>query len=151
MTQKSHQIQILWFCLSDTLYYKAAALSGCVPMLLMNTRHRPLIAGRNSLSVLFGENQLRNCSHCLCPQRWTWSGFADAERISNEGGTLWSFAVCSHMVFIFSFAGDLRSTTVQHRPTAKQKHYGTTVPLQLVGQDWKPVSQLKPQVKNSGW
>lgn len=58
----------------------------------MNTRLRPLIAGRNSLSVLFGENQFRKCSHCLRPQRWTWSGFTDAERISNEGGTLWSFA-----------------------------------------------------------
>ncbi|XP_075999625.1 disintegrin and metalloproteinase domain-containing protein 12 [Genypterus blacodes] len=34
---------------------------------------------------------------------------------------------------------------VQRRPTAKQKHYGTTVPLQLVGQDWKPVSSLKSQ------
>lgn len=53
------------------------------------------------------------------------------------------------MVFIFSFTGNLLSTTVQHRPTAKQKHYGTTVPLQLVGQDWKPISQLKSQVKNS--
>ncbi|XP_034050390.1 disintegrin and metalloproteinase domain-containing protein 12-like [Thalassophryne amazonica] len=36
-------------------------------------------------------------------------------------------------------------TTLQHRPTAKQKHYGTTVPLQLVGQDWKPFSQQKSQ------
>ncbi|CAJ1080241.1 disintegrin and metalloproteinase domain-containing protein 12-like isoform X1 [Xyrichtys novacula] len=41
--------------------------------------------------------------------------------------------------------GDHVGTTVRHRPTAKQKHYGTTVPLQLVGQDWKPISQLKPQ------
>ncbi len=91
VTQKSHQIQTLWFCLSDTLYYKAAVLSDCVLMLLMNARLRPLITGRNSLSVLFGENQFRKCFHCLCPQRRTWSGFTDAERMSNEGGTLWSF------------------------------------------------------------
>ncbi|XP_068439208.1 disintegrin and metalloproteinase domain-containing protein 12 [Clinocottus analis] len=41
--------------------------------------------------------------------------------------------------------GNLLSTTAPHRPTAKQKHYGTTVPLQLVGQDWKPISRLKSQ------
>ncbi|KAI4807439.1 hypothetical protein KUCAC02_027246, partial [Chaenocephalus aceratus] len=39
----------------------------------------------------------------------------------------------------------LLSMTVQHRPTAKQKHYGTTVPLQLVGKEWKPTSQLPIQ------
>lgn len=61
------------------------------------------------------------------------------------------FSLYSHMVFIFfsSFfiTGNLLSPTLQHRPTAKQKHYGTTVPLRLVGQDWKPLSQLKSQVK----
>lgn len=57
------------------------------------------------------------------------------------------FCVFSHGIYIFSLTGNLLSTTVQHRPTAKQKHYGTTVPLQLVGQDWKPISQLKPEVK----
>lgn len=56
------------------------------------------------------------------------------------------FSVYSHMVFIFSLTGN--RLTVQHRPTAKQKHYGITVPLQLVGQDWKPISQLKSQVNN---
>ncbi|KAF7661478.1 hypothetical protein LDENG_00260940 [Lucifuga dentata] len=35
--------------------------------------------------------------------------------------------------------------TIQQRPTAKHKHYGTTVPRQLVGQDWKPFSLLKNQ------
>uniref|UniRef100_A0A3P9K993 ADAM metallopeptidase domain 12 n=1 Tax=Oryzias latipes TaxID=8090 RepID=A0A3P9K993_ORYLA len=34
---------------------------------------------------------------------------------------------------------------VQGGSTAKQKHYGTTVPLQLVGLEWKPVSQLQSQ------
>ncbi|KAM7370644.1 hypothetical protein PAMP_010173 [Pampus punctatissimus] len=41
--------------------------------------------------------------------------------------------------------GDHLSATVQRRQTAKQKHYGTTVPLQLIGQDWKPISQIKSQ------
>lgn len=60
------------------------------------------------------------------------------------------FCVFSHGINIFFFfTGNVLSTTVQHRPTAKQKHYGTTVPLQLIGQDWKPISQLKSQVKNS--
>ncbi|KAA8581420.1 hypothetical protein FQN60_003001 [Etheostoma spectabile] len=44
-----------------------------------------------------------------------------------------------------SVEGNVWSATVQHRPTAKQKHYGITVPLQLVGQDWKPINQLKSQ------
>lgn len=53
-----------------------------------------------------------------------------------------------HAVFVASLTGDpLR--TAQHRLTAKQKHFGTTVPLQLVGQDWKPVSQLESQVKDN--
>ncbi|XP_026171154.1 disintegrin and metalloproteinase domain-containing protein 12 isoform X1 [Mastacembelus armatus] len=55
-----------------------------------------------------------------------------------------SLSVCDRVVFR-SAEGNLLSTTVQHRPTAEQKHYGTTVPLQLVGQDWKPISQLKSQ------
>ena len=63
----------------------------------------------------------------------------------------WKFSVYSHVVFMFSFTGSLLSTTVQHRPTAKQKHYGTTVPLQLVGKEWKPTSQLPIQVNNSSW
>lgn len=46
-------IQILLFSLSDVLYYIAAVLSDCVLRSFMNTRLRPLIAGRNSLSVLF--------------------------------------------------------------------------------------------------
>ncbi|XP_061788037.1 disintegrin and metalloproteinase domain-containing protein 12-like [Nerophis lumbriciformis] len=37
------------------------------------------------------------------------------------------------------------SPSVQHRPTAKLKHYQTTVPLQLVGQDWKPIHQIQSQ------
>nr|XP_057918322.1 disintegrin and metalloproteinase domain-containing protein 12-like isoform X3 [Doryrhamphus excisus] len=37
------------------------------------------------------------------------------------------------------------SSTVQPRPTAKQKPYGTTVPLQLSGKDWKPIHQLQSQ------
>ncbi|XP_077407311.1 disintegrin and metalloproteinase domain-containing protein 12 isoform X2 [Vanacampus margaritifer] len=37
------------------------------------------------------------------------------------------------------------SRASQHRPTAKQKHYGTTIPLQLVGQDWKPMHLLQTQ------
>ncbi|XP_074519639.1 disintegrin and metalloproteinase domain-containing protein 12 [Halichoeres trimaculatus] len=53
-------------------------------------------------------------------------------------------SVCDS-VLTRSAEGNHVGTNVQHRPTAKQKHYGTTVPLQLVGQDWKPISQLKPQ------
>lgn len=53
----------------------------------------------------------------------------------------------TRMVFIFSFTG--LGKRVQGGSTAKQKHYGTTVPLQLVGQEWKPVSQLQSQVGNS--
>ncbi|KAM8836151.1 disintegrin and metalloproteinase domain-containing protein 12 isoform 3-T3 [Spinachia spinachia] len=44
-----------------------------------------------------------------------------------------------------SAEGNLLSTTLKHRPTARQKHYGTTVPLQLVGRDWKPISRLGSQ------
>ncbi|XP_077595673.1 disintegrin and metalloproteinase domain-containing protein 12 [Stigmatopora nigra] len=33
----------------------------------------------------------------------------------------------------------------QDKPTAKQKHYGTTVPLQLIGRDWKPMHLLHSQ------
>uniref|UniRef100_UPI003AAC84A6 disintegrin and metalloproteinase domain-containing protein 12 n=1 Tax=Centroberyx gerrardi TaxID=166262 RepID=UPI003AAC84A6 len=44
-----------------------------------------------------------------------------------------------------SSEGNVLSTTVRHRPTARQKHYGTTVPFLLVGQDWKPLSLLKSQ------
>ncbi|XP_034563027.1 disintegrin and metalloproteinase domain-containing protein 12-like isoform X2 [Notolabrus celidotus] len=46
---------------------------------------------------------------------------------------------------VTSHLGNHVGTNVQHRPTAKQKHYGTTVPLQRVERDWKPISQLKPQ------
>ncbi|KAG7513266.1 hypothetical protein JOB18_003351 [Solea senegalensis] len=53
--------------------------------------------------------------------------------------------------FIISATGKNLSTTDLHTPTAKQKHYGTTVPLLLDGQDWKPLSQLKPQVKTAGY
>ncbi|XP_022049875.1 disintegrin and metalloproteinase domain-containing protein 12 [Acanthochromis polyacanthus] len=53
-----------------------------------------------------------------------------------------SLSVCDRVISR-SVEGSLLSTSVQHRP--KQKHYGTTVPLQLVGQDWKPISQLKSQ------
>ncbi|XP_034426097.1 disintegrin and metalloproteinase domain-containing protein 12-like [Hippoglossus hippoglossus] len=55
-----------------------------------------------------------------------------------------SLSVCDS-VHSTSAEGNLSSTTDRHTPTAKQKHYGTTVPLQLVGQDWKPISSLKPQ------
>ncbi|XP_054656771.1 disintegrin and metalloproteinase domain-containing protein 12-like isoform X2 [Dunckerocampus dactyliophorus] len=51
-------------------------------------------------------------------------------------------AVCGGTVGIGHTAG---SSTVQPTPTAKQKRYGTTVPLQLFGQDWKPIHQLQPQ------
>ncbi|TNN73858.1 hypothetical protein EYF80_015875 [Liparis tanakae] len=43
--------------------------------------------------------------------------------------------------------GSPSSPSVRHRPTARQKHYGTTVPLQLVGRDWKPIGRLRPQYK----
>ncbi|KAF3853751.1 hypothetical protein F7725_014439 [Dissostichus mawsoni] len=55
-----------------------------------------------------------------------------------------SVALCDS-VLSTSAEGSLLSTTVQHSPTAKQKHYGTTVPLQLVGKEWKPTSQLPIQ------
>ncbi|XP_038592192.1 disintegrin and metalloproteinase domain-containing protein 12-like [Micropterus salmoides] len=55
-----------------------------------------------------------------------------------------SISVCDS-VLSRSAEGNHLSTPLLHRPTAKQKHYGTTVPLQLVGQDWKPISQLKSQ------
>lgn len=70
------------------------------------------------------------------------------EDLEQRGNTL-KFSVYHHMVFVPSLTGNLLRATVQHRQTAKQKHYGTTVPLQLVGQDWKPISQLKSQVKNN--
>ncbi|XP_037836939.1 disintegrin and metalloproteinase domain-containing protein 12-like isoform X2 [Kryptolebias marmoratus] len=41
--------------------------------------------------------------------------------------------------------GNPLRTAGQHGATARQKHYETTVPLQLVGGEWKPVSQLKSQ------
>lgn len=47
---------------------------------------------------------------------------------------------------MFSFTGNPLRTAAQHGATAKQKHYDTAVPLQLVGEEWKPVSQLKSQV-----
>lgn len=50
---------------------------------------------------------------------------------------------------VSSFAGNLLGTPVQHRGAAERRHYGTTVPLQLVGEDWKPISRLKPQVNNN--
>ncbi|CAB1416665.1 unnamed protein product, partial [Pleuronectes platessa] len=55
-----------------------------------------------------------------------------------------SLSVCDS-VRSTSAEGNLSSTADRHTPTAKQKHYGTTVPLQLVGQDWKPIGSLKPQ------
>lgn len=39
--------------------------------------------------------------------------------------------------------GSVLSRTGERRPTAKQKHYGTTVPLQLVGDEWKPITLPK--------
>ncbi|KAL3967888.1 NLR family CARD domain-containing protein 3 [Sarotherodon galilaeus] len=55
-----------------------------------------------------------------------------------------TLSVCDRML-LKSVKGNPPSTVVPHRPTARQKHYGTTVPLQLVGKDWKPISQLKSQ------
>ncbi|MED6255157.1 hypothetical protein ATANTOWER_005395, partial [Ataeniobius toweri] len=40
---------------------------------------------------------------------------------------------------------NLLGVVVEQGPTAKLKHSETTVPLQLVGQKWKPVSELKSQ------
>jgi len=117
-------------------------------MSLMNSRLRPLIAGRNYSSVMCVENQFRN-EPILCAH-------GDGRRLVLQ--TLTSFrmkldpfevlCVFSHGVLIF-FAGNPLSPSVRHRPAAKQKHYGTTVPLQLVGQDWKPVGRLRSQVKRS--
>ncbi|XP_056153190.1 disintegrin and metalloproteinase domain-containing protein 12 [Lampris incognitus] len=41
--------------------------------------------------------------------------------------------------------GNHLNSTIQHRPTAKQKNYRTTVPLLLVGHNWKPVTLLQSQ------
>ncbi|KAF3704281.1 Disintegrin and metalloproteinase domain-containing protein 12 [Channa argus] len=55
--------------------------------------------------------------------------------------SLW---VCDSLL-IRTAEGSLLRTTAQDRSTAKKKHYGTTVPLQLIGQDWKTISLLKSQ------
>ncbi|XP_068161483.1 disintegrin and metalloproteinase domain-containing protein 12-like isoform X2 [Antennarius striatus] len=48
-----------------------------------------------------------------------------------------------------SAKGDLSRPTVHHESSpaaaAAQKHYGTTLPLQLIGRDWKPISELRSQ------
>lgn len=45
-----------------------------------------------------------------------------------------------------SFTGNLLGVVVETKSTTKSKHSETTVPLQLVGQEWKPVSKLTSQV-----
>lgn len=45
-----------------------------------------------------------------------------------------------------SFTGNLLGVVVEKESTTKSKHSETTVPLQLVGQEWKPVSKLTSQV-----
>lgn len=69
--------------------------------------------------------------------------------------TLWSFQRIITVVFVpfffFFFTGSLLGATVRPSQTSKQERYGTTVPLQLVGQEWKPISQLRSQVKNDSW
>ncbi|XP_053709098.1 disintegrin and metalloproteinase domain-containing protein 12 isoform X2 [Synchiropus splendidus] len=55
---------------------------------------------------------------------------------------LWvSTCVCDD-VQSTSSAGNLSD---YHRPTIKQKNYGTTVPLLFTGQDWRPFSWLRSQ------
>ncbi|XP_054898583.1 disintegrin and metalloproteinase domain-containing protein 12-like isoform X4 [Poeciliopsis prolifica] len=46
---------------------------------------------------------------------------------------------------VHSAEGNLLGVVVENEPTAKWKHFETTVPLQLVGQEWKPVSKLTSQ------
>lgn len=48
-----------------------------------------------------------------------------------------------------SLTGNPLRTAAQRGATAKQERYDTAVPLQLVGGEWKPVSQLKSQVGTS--
>ncbi|XP_031678004.1 disintegrin and metalloproteinase domain-containing protein 12, partial [Oncorhynchus kisutch] len=67
------------------------------------------------------------------------------------------FLIALHVLSItICFGEDVRSsnkttegrplaTTNQQRSTAKLKHYGTTVPLLLVGEEWRPVSLLQSQ------
>ncbi|XP_029384136.1 disintegrin and metalloproteinase domain-containing protein 12 isoform X2 [Echeneis naucrates] len=55
-----------------------------------------------------------------------------------------SLSVCDSLLST-SAQGNLLNPTFQRSPTTRQTHYGTTVPLQLVGHDWKPISQLKSQ------
>lgn len=100
------------------------------------------MAGRNSLSALFVGKR----SHVV------WRDGRGRVAQTQRRKHFWSFSLrvltCYFYVFLF-FAGDL--LTVRHRPTARQKHYGTTVPLQRVGRDWKPIGQLQSQVENSSW
>ncbi|XP_055767083.1 disintegrin and metalloproteinase domain-containing protein 19-like [Salvelinus fontinalis] len=67
------------------------------------------------------------------------------------------FLIALHVLLITTCSGeDVRSsnkttegkpftTTNQQRSTAKLKHYGTTVPLLLVGKEWRPVTLLQSQ------
>lgn len=155
--QKSHHIDKQCdSCWSDTLYYEAALLSGCVLTDAINEHQaQDLIAGRNSLSLLFEENHFWKCCSCLWTQSmdmvflfiylYKYIQIPREFRVKNT----FKFSLHSHLLFIFSFIGNPPSAIVPHRPTARQKHYATTEPFQLVGEDWKPISQLQSQVANS--
>lgn len=60
---------MLLFCLSGALYGLAAALSDGVLRQLMNTRLRPLIAGRYSLSVLSVRKSVQKNAPIVCVHR----------------------------------------------------------------------------------
>lgn len=51
----------------------------------------------------------------------------------------------------FVFTESLSRATVEARRTVVPEAYGTTVPLQLVGHEWKPVSLLMSQVRRNTW
>ncbi|KAJ3608170.1 hypothetical protein NHX12_025220, partial [Muraenolepis orangiensis] len=46
----------------------------------------------------------------------------------------------------FCPAGDSLGATYERGPTANQNHYGTTVPLLLIGQERRPITSLRFQL-----
>lgn len=101
-------------------------------------------SGRDALLTL--EKKTKEKKRKKVPVRRQHSGLT-LLKICKKSKTLKFFVLFSRAAS--SFAGNLLGTTVQHRQKAKQGPYGTTVPLQLVGKDWNPISKLKPQVSHN--
>lgn len=121
-------------------------------MPLMNARPRAFNnrGGGIHNQHCFAANWLRKLCHCLClftDGHGLVSQLCSRFGIKEGGHTLKFTAHPSHGLFYLSRSGtESPGETDQRRPTAKQRHYGTTVPLQLLGGDWRPVEQLKSQV-----